>query len=77
LIDRLKAELPEIPVNTIRGSLVGLADCKPQYVYRLARGLFQHAKYRESGDSTAGEMSAVGAFGIIGLLAHRMSHLDD
>jgi len=58
LIDRLKAELPEIPVNTIRGNLVGLADYKPQDVYRPARGMFQHAKYREIGNSTAGEMSA-------------------
>ncbi|MFY9727247.1 MAG: hypothetical protein WB579_18145 [Bryobacteraceae bacterium] len=58
LIERLQAELPDIPVNTIRGCLVGLAEYKPQDVYRPARGLFQHAKYRESGKPEAGETLA-------------------
>lgn len=53
LIWRLKAELPDVPVNTIRGSLVGLADYKPQEVYKPAKGLFQHARYRDVGNSPA------------------------
>ena len=48
LIERLQAELPDIPVNTIRGSVsCGLAEYKPQDVYRPAQGLFQHAKFRD------------------------------
>jgi hypothetical protein len=58
LLDRLKAELPEIPVNTIRGSLVGLAEFRPQEVYRPARGLFQHLKYRDSGAAMITEVTA-------------------
>lgn len=56
LLDRLKTALPDIPVNTIRGSLVGLAEYKLQEVYKPARGLFQHARYRESGNQVATEM---------------------
>ncbi len=49
LLERLRAELPRIPVNTLRGSLVGLTEYQPTEVYRPARGLFQHAKYRDNG----------------------------
>ncbi len=45
LLQRLKTDLPDIPVNTLRGSLAVLAEAKPEEVYRPARGLFQHAKY--------------------------------
>lgn len=55
LIERLQAELPDIPVNTIRGCLVGLAEYRPQDVYRPAKGLFQHAKYRDNGNPEARE----------------------
>ena len=41
LLERLKAELPGTPVNTIRGALVGLTEYQPQDIYRPARGLFQ------------------------------------
>ena len=53
LLERLKAELPGIPANTIRGSLVGLAEYRPTEVYRPARGFFQHAKYRDGGSAEA------------------------
>lgn len=47
LIQSLRAALPDVPVNTIRGSLVGLADYKPLEGYRPAKGLFRHTKSRE------------------------------
>lgn len=47
LIRRLKAELPGIPLNTITGNVVGLAEYKPREVYKPARGLFQHSRYRD------------------------------
>jgi len=47
LIRRLQAELPDIPINTIRGSVVGLVEYKPQEVYRPGKGIFQHARYRD------------------------------
>jgi len=49
LLERLKTEFPETPVNTIRGILVGLAEYRPQEIYRPAKGLFQHAKFRDIG----------------------------
>ena len=60
LIERLKAELPAVPGNTIRGSVVGLAEYRPQEVYKPARGLFQHTRYREPAleNPAAGETSA-------------------
>jgi hypothetical protein len=58
LLERLKAELPGTPVNTIRGALVGLTEYQPQDIYRPARGLFQHTKYRENEISVPGEALA-------------------
>ncbi len=51
LIRRLQAELPGIPVNTIRGGVVGLAEYRPEEVYKPGKGLFQHVKYRDGGES--------------------------
>src|ERR1700737_3350421 len=45
LIERLAAALPDIPVNTIRGSVVGLLAHKPDEVYKPAKGLVQHTMY--------------------------------
>jgi hypothetical protein len=45
LIERLAAALPDSPVNTIRGSVVGLLAHKPDEVYKPAKGLFQHTMY--------------------------------
>src|SRR5712671_478841 len=53
LIERLETALPEIPLNTIRGGVVGLIDFKPDQVYKPAKGLFQHTKYRDGSDSSA------------------------
>lgn len=57
LIQRLTAALPGIPVNTIRGTLVALVDYKPDEVYRPAKGLFQHVRYREVDTAPAVETS--------------------
>jgi hypothetical protein len=46
LLARLRAALPDIRLNTIRGGLVALADYRPENVFKPARGLFQHAQYR-------------------------------
>ena len=47
LLQNLKNALPGIPINTLRGSLVGLVDFRPLEVYRPAKGLFQHVRFRE------------------------------
>lgn len=59
LIRQLQTVLPDIPVNTIRGGLVGLAEYKPAEVYRPAKGLFQHVKYRELELMSAPETAAI------------------
>jgi hypothetical protein len=54
LIQRLSTELPDIPVNTIRGTVVILSEYKTADVYKPAKGLFQHVSYRaESNTSVA------------------------
>src|SRR5947209_8079445 len=53
LLDRLKAELPQTPFNTIRGTLVALAEYKPAEVFKPAKGLFQHVKYKDVANSKA------------------------
>jgi hypothetical protein len=58
-LDRLKAALPRIPANTIRGSLVALADYKPADVYKPAKGLFQHVRYRDPAISTTVDIPAL------------------
>jgi hypothetical protein len=58
LIRRLQAELPDIPINTIRGSVVGLVEYKPQAVYRPGKGMFQHARFRGGEAESAAETSA-------------------
>src|SRR5438067_9276381 len=58
LIERLEAALPDIPFNTIRGTVVGLIDFKPNQVYKPAKGLFQHTNYSSGSDSSAPETVA-------------------
>ena len=57
LIERLEAALPDIPLNTIRGTVVGLIDYKPDQVYKPAKGLFQHTNYRNGSEPFAPEVS--------------------
>ena len=58
LLRRLQAALPDVPVNTIRGSVVGLVEFKPDDVYQPARGLFQHTKFRDGATAAAVEVTA-------------------
>jgi hypothetical protein len=60
LADRLKTALPEMSINTIRGTLVGLVEFRPEEVYKPAQGLFQHTKY-QPGDKAAEASAAVPA----------------
>lgn len=52
LVEKLKAALPDMPINTIRGTLVGLVESRPEEVYKPAQGLFRLTTYQE-GDNTA------------------------
>ena len=47
LVRRMQEEFPDIPVNTIHGTVWNLDARFPKLVYKAARGLFRHAKYRE------------------------------
>jgi len=38
---------PEIPPNTINGTVWNIEAKHPQFVYKPARGLFRHVKYRD------------------------------
>lgn len=38
-------------INTIRGTLVGLVDSRPDDVYKASQGLFRHTMYRPNEDS--------------------------
>ena len=58
LIRRLQADLPDIPINTIRGSVVGLTESRPQEVYRPGKGIFQHARYRDGHVASSDQVSA-------------------
>jgi hypothetical protein len=59
LIQKIAAALPDIPLNTIRGSIVGLVEYKPDAVFQPAKGLFQHTMYRENTEPTAADGSSV------------------
>jgi hypothetical protein len=47
LVRRIHQEFPDIPINTIKGAVWNLDARFPQSVYKPARGLFRHTKYRE------------------------------
>jgi len=47
LVRKIKDELSEIPVNTIHGTIWNLETRVPKEVYKPARGLFRHVKFRE------------------------------
>lgn len=61
LLQRLKAVLPEICSNTIRGTLVALVEQKSDTVYKPAKGLFQHTKFRAIDSSPNLECSVAAA----------------
>jgi len=47
LVRKIDEEFPEIPVNTIHGTVWNLETRVPNEVYKAARGLFRHVAFRE------------------------------
>ena len=47
LVRKIQEEFPDIPVNTIHGTVWNLDIRTPEEVYKPARGLFRHTKFRE------------------------------
>ncbi len=47
LVREISQRLPEIPINTVHGIIWNLDARSPKYVYKAARGLFRHIKYKE------------------------------
>jgi hypothetical protein len=58
LVQQVKTLLPDIPTNTIRGCVVGLVEHQPNDVFKPAKGLFQHTKFQDVGESLATDVSA-------------------
>lgn len=52
LVERLVAELPDTNKNTIHGTVWNLETRIPQQIYKPARGVFRHAKFKEEADET-------------------------
>lgn len=50
LVDRIRQEL-SVPENTIRGAIWRWLDTRPQEVYKPARGLYLHTKFKNSGNT--------------------------
>jgi hypothetical protein len=48
LVRRMHEEFPDIPINTVHGTVWNLDARFPKLVYKAARGLFRHTKYRET-----------------------------
>ena len=46
IVKRVKELLPEIPINTIHGTVWDLDVQKPKEVYKADRGLFRHVSFR-------------------------------
>ena len=47
LVRKIQEEIPDIPVNTIHGTVWNLETRVPTEIYKPARGLFRHIKFRE------------------------------
>jgi len=48
LMNRIHEDMPEIPENTIAGSIWNLDAVNPAEIYKPARGVFRHTKFRET-----------------------------
>jgi len=48
LVDLIKDSLPNIPSNTIRGTIWNLDMTVPSQIYKADRGLFRHSSFREA-----------------------------
>jgi hypothetical protein len=51
-IQRLHEVLPQIPINTIHGTIWNLEAQEPQNVFKPARGMYLHTKYRGTTEVT-------------------------
>jgi len=54
LVKKISQEFPEIPVNTIHGTVWNLETRVPNEVYKPARGLFRHVEFKEEEISEEG-----------------------
>jgi len=52
LVRKMQEEFPDIPVNTIHGTIWDLDSRLPGEVYKPARGLFRHASFKDKEEST-------------------------
>lgn len=57
LVRRIHEGFPDIPINTIHGTIWNLDIRTPDKVYKPARGLFQHTIFREVGENEEGQVS--------------------
>lgn len=48
LVRRTQEELPDIPINTIHGTVWDLDAQFPKEIYKPTRGLFRHASFRDT-----------------------------
>ncbi|MFH1232220.1 MAG: hypothetical protein V1709_12070 [Planctomycetota bacterium] len=47
LVNTIKESFPDIPINTIHGSVWNLDVIRPNEIYKAYRGLFRHVSFRE------------------------------
>jgi hypothetical protein len=46
LVNEIKASYPDIPINTIHGTVWNLDVARPKEVYKAGRGLFRHVSFK-------------------------------
>lgn len=56
LVRKIQQAFPEIPTNTIHGTVWNLDVREPDQVYKAARGLFKHTSFR---DTQTGEVTSI------------------
>lgn len=57
LVKAISGAFPEIPVNTVHGSLHKFRTELPQTMYQPSRGLYRAIKYREEGEQQQAEVT--------------------
>jgi hypothetical protein len=65
LVRDLQSDFPDIPVNTIHGTIWNLDTRVPDSVYKPARGLFRHTAFRESQQTAEKHEAAAASAGKI------------
>src|SRR5258708_16620911 len=51
MLKKVKEVFPDFPMNTIQGSLWDMDQTKSDLVFKPARGLWKHAKYKTADDN--------------------------